>query len=178
MKQILTLIFVIQFVTNIYSQSVSINTDGSAAHASAMLDIKSTNKGILIPRMTQAQRVAIVSPGNGLMVYQTDGTIGFYYYQAGWKTFGADNLGNHIATQNLQLNNYKISNNNDATVGLNLSNRGDLSLTGKAVSIYPQYTSPSEKFRVTSDGSFLAFGKPFASPFPISGSGMRCMWYS
>lgn len=178
MKHLFSLILVFQFITNVNSQSVSINTDGSAAHASAILDVKSTNKGFLVPRMTLAQRTAIASPAEGLLVYQTDGTTGFYYYQAGWKTFGADNLGNHIASQNLQLNNFKISNNNDATVGLGISNIGALSLTGKAVSIYPEYTSPSEKFRVTSDGSFLAFGKYLASPFPISGPGMRFMWYS
>lgn len=178
MKHILTLIFVIQLVTNSYSQSVSINTDGSTAHSSAILDIKSTNKGILIPRMTQAQRIAIASPGNGLMVYQTDGTIGFYYYQAGWKTFGADNLGNHTAIQNLQLNNFKIINNNDATVGLGISNIGALSLTGKAVDPIAANTLPKETFRITSDGSILGFGKYFVGPFPASGPGMRFMWYS
>lgn len=46
--------------------------------ASAKLDITSTNKGFLVPRMTSAQRSAITSPANGLMVYQTDGVIGFY----------------------------------------------------------------------------------------------------
>ena len=49
-------------------------------HASAKLDITSTNKGFLPPRMTSAQRTSIPSPAAGLMVYQTDGTIGLYYY--------------------------------------------------------------------------------------------------
>jgi hypothetical protein len=47
-------------------------------HASAKLDVTSTDKGILIPRMTASQKSAISSPANGLMVYQTDGTSGFY----------------------------------------------------------------------------------------------------
>ncbi len=64
---------------NVQAQ-VGINTDGSQPDASAMLDIKSTDKGILIPRMTQAQRDAIASPANGLMIYQTDGIKGFYYF--------------------------------------------------------------------------------------------------
>lgn len=46
--------------------------------ASAKLEIASTDKGFLLPRMTSAQRSAIVSPANGLSVYQTDGVIGFY----------------------------------------------------------------------------------------------------
>jgi hypothetical protein len=49
-------------------------------HASAKLDISSTDKGFLPPRMTSSQRAAIPSPAAGLMVYQTDGTSGLYYY--------------------------------------------------------------------------------------------------
>lgn len=46
---------------------------------SAMLDVTSTTKGLLTPRMTAAERGAITSPATGLIVYQTDGTSGFYY---------------------------------------------------------------------------------------------------
>jgi len=59
---------------------VGINTDNSTPDASAMLDVKSTEKGLLIPRMDSAQRVAIATPATGLLVYQTDGTDGFYFY--------------------------------------------------------------------------------------------------
>jgi len=48
-------------------------------NASAALDISSTAGGLLVPRMTTAQRTAIASPATGLMVFQTDGTAGFYY---------------------------------------------------------------------------------------------------
>lgn len=49
-------------------------------NASAKLEIASTDKGLLIPRMTKAQREAITLPAaaNGLMVYQTDDVTGFY----------------------------------------------------------------------------------------------------
>jgi len=59
---------------------VGINTDNSAPDGSAMLDIKSTDKGLLIPRMNAAQRLAIAAPTTGLLVYQTDGNDGFYFY--------------------------------------------------------------------------------------------------
>jgi hypothetical protein len=61
------------------AQNVGINTDGSAADNSAILDVKSTAQGLLVPRMTAAQRTAIGTPATGLIVYQTDGTTGFYY---------------------------------------------------------------------------------------------------
>lgn len=72
------------------AQNVSINEDGGLPHPSAMLDIRSETKGLLIPRMMEAQRLAIGSPATGLMVYQTNGDAGFYYFNgAGWSKIGA-----------------------------------------------------------------------------------------
>jgi hypothetical protein len=48
--------------------------------SSSLLEIRSTSKGVLIPRMTLAQRTAIASPATGLLIFQTNGTPGFYYY--------------------------------------------------------------------------------------------------
>jgi hypothetical protein len=58
---------------------VAITTDASLPDPSAMLDIKSTTRGLLVPRMTQAQRNAIANPAHSLMIYQTDNTPGYYY---------------------------------------------------------------------------------------------------
>ena len=55
--------------------------------ASSILTMNSTTKGFLPPRMTAAQRTAISSPAEGLIVYQTDGTVGLYIYSGGsWKS--------------------------------------------------------------------------------------------
>ncbi len=62
-----------------YAQSVSINNDGASPDATAILDVQSSAKGVLFPRMIQAERLAIISPAKGLLVYQTDGTEGYYY---------------------------------------------------------------------------------------------------
>ncbi len=59
---------------------IAVNTTGNPADASAMLDVQSTDKGILIPRMTQNERDDISSPATGLTVFQTDGKAGYYYY--------------------------------------------------------------------------------------------------
>jgi uncharacterized protein (TIGR02145 family) len=53
------------------AQSVGINADGSAANASAMLDVGSTTKGFLPPRMTTTERDLIASPATGLVLFNT-----------------------------------------------------------------------------------------------------------
>jgi len=58
---------------------VNIDANGSSPHQSAMLDVKSTSKGVLIPRMTTSQRNAISSPAIGLLVFDTN-TKGFWFY--------------------------------------------------------------------------------------------------
>ena len=62
-----------------FSQGTSINTTGAGPAASAGLDVDFTNKGLLVPRMTQAQRNAISLPAASLLIYQTDNTPGYYY---------------------------------------------------------------------------------------------------
>lgn len=64
---------------------VAINTSYGFANASAILDVSSTTKGFLPPRMTNVQRAAITSPAIGLMVYCTDAVEGLYIYKStGW----------------------------------------------------------------------------------------------
>ena len=77
MKQFFTLLAAVLLTATTYAQ-VGVGT--TTPDASSALDITSTTKGLLIPRMTETQRDAISSPANGLMIYQTDGTVGFYYY--------------------------------------------------------------------------------------------------
>lgn len=54
------------------SAQVAINTDDSQPDQSAMLDVKSTLKGILVPRLTTAERDAISNPANGLLIFCTN----------------------------------------------------------------------------------------------------------
>ena len=57
---------------NCFSQSIAINTDDSPPDPSSILDIKSNNSGLLIPRLSTAQRTTIPNPALGLNVYDTD----------------------------------------------------------------------------------------------------------
>ena len=84
----LLLLFAICTVGLLQAQNVGINT--TTPDASAALDVTSTTQGVLVPRMTQAQRTLIATPAMGLLVYQTDGTAGFYFYNgASWTLLGA-----------------------------------------------------------------------------------------
>jgi hypothetical protein len=91
-KLLFTLVFAIGtlFTSNSASaQGQSINTTGAIAAPSAILDVTSTTQGVLVPRMTTAQRNAISSPATGLLIFQTDGTAGFYYYTgSAWSAVG------------------------------------------------------------------------------------------
>ena len=70
-------------VLPVFSQ-IGINTTGNNPHPSAMLDVSSTQHGILIPRMTSAERDAIKTPANGLIIYNTtDNTLNIYTIN-GW----------------------------------------------------------------------------------------------
>ena len=64
--------------------SLAINADGNAPAASALLDVQSTEKGILIPRMTTVQRDAIVAPSQGLLIYDTTLDLFAYYTNTSW----------------------------------------------------------------------------------------------
>ncbi|HYK47519.1 MAG TPA: tail fiber domain-containing protein [Parafilimonas sp.] len=74
------------FSKHLESQTNSFPSSGSAGigtttpNASSALEIKSTTQGLLLSRMTKAQRDAIITPATGLMIYQTNSTPGFYYY--------------------------------------------------------------------------------------------------
>ena len=99
----------------ICAQNVGIRVDGSTPDNSAMLDIKSTSGGLLIPRMTKSQRDSISSPATSLIIYQTDNTPGFYY------NAGTPSSPNWV----------RSSNSNDPTVFTTVR-RNDTTMTWKA----------------------------------------------
>lgn len=79
--RLLFLLTLLSLSIPILKAQVSITTTGTPPDPSSMLDIKNSNKGLLIPRMSMAQRNGISLPANSLLIYQTDNNPGFYYNQ-------------------------------------------------------------------------------------------------
>ncbi|MCX6252001.1 MAG: hypothetical protein NTX61_14775 [Bacteroidetes bacterium] len=72
MKKVFFLIAIVLLNSSLLFSQVAVNTDGNLPNNSAMLDVKSTNKGFLMPRMTGAGLNAISNPADGLVIYCTD----------------------------------------------------------------------------------------------------------
>ena len=106
MKQIFTFLAAVLLTATTYAQ-VGIGT--TTPDASSALDITSITKGLLIPRMTETQRDEISSPATGLMIYQTDVTVGFYYYNgSSWAEVAATSKTYSVNTFYAELGGYVI----------------------------------------------------------------------
>jgi hypothetical protein len=68
---------------------VGINTTGASANSSAILDVTSNTKGMLIPRLTTTERTAITSPATGLLVYDISLSLFYYYNGTVWTAISA-----------------------------------------------------------------------------------------
>jgi hypothetical protein len=116
MKQLFTFLAAVLLTATTYAQ-VGVGT--TTPDTSSALDITSTTKGLLIPRMTETQRDAISSPATGLMIYLTDGTVGFYYYNgSSWVEVAATSKTYSVNTFYAELGGYVIEVNSDGTPGL------------------------------------------------------------
>ena len=84
MKKIYAVLFFLMAAvlpSGLYSQNSNVGVGTTTPDASSILDVTSTSKGVLVPRLTTAQRNAIANPAASLLVYDTD--LGcFYYYNA------------------------------------------------------------------------------------------------
>jgi hypothetical protein len=78
-----TLFLVVMLMTGMVQAQVGINEDNSQPDASALLDVKSSTKGMLVPRMTTTQRNLISNPATGLLVFDTT-TGSFWFYNGSW----------------------------------------------------------------------------------------------
>jgi hypothetical protein len=84
MSKFIFLLVIIILKSSIIFSQVAINTDGSLPAPSAMLDVKATDRGLLIPRISTEQRDRIPSPATGLMIYNTSTNQINYYNGNYW----------------------------------------------------------------------------------------------
>jgi hypothetical protein len=126
-KQIYLSVLILCFVTvAVYAQNTfpangSVGIGTTAPHTSALLEVASTTKGMLAPRMTQAQRNAILSPATGLLIYQTNANPGFYYYTGiGWSTLKSNSV--RGLNSNLFIGNAAGASNTTGTGNIALGN--------------------------------------------------------
>ena len=154
MKNFTIFLLTLIIISSLNTQAqVSINNDSSDPDASAMLDVKSSSMGLLIPRMTNAQMAAISSPANGLLVYSTDDDK-LYLYNVIGNAFKEVQLGTGIvplpasytigsggACINTTVNgNYYAANvlgaSNTVTMDATVSTTGDWSITTNSFNGY------------------------------------------
>ena len=125
--------------TNKFPSSGAAGIGTTTPSSSSLLEIKSTNKGLLIPRMTQTQRNAITSPATGLLIYQTNATPGFYYYDGtAWKAVSSSTSSTEYWKKNGNKIYYNAGNvgigTSTPTAGLNIINDGGIIAKGDTLS--------------------------------------------
>lgn len=134
-------LFVLLSSGKAFSQG-NVGINNPTPHAKSLLDLTSSDKGLLTPRLTAAQRTAMFpapdATAKGMLVYQTDGTQGYYYYDgaawqmlqaggAGWGLLG--NAGTNVATNFLgTTDNTSVGFRTNNVERMRLSYTGNLSL--------------------------------------------------
>lgn len=131
---------------------VAVSTDGSSADASAMLEVKSTDKGMLIPRMTSTQRENISNPANGLLVFVTSDNSFYYYNGSSWEKLVSNSEASTDGDWTISGNNIYSSVSGNVGIGTDL---------------------PDSKLHIN-DGCILVGGTNGGTP--VSGTGTRFMW--
>ena len=106
-------ILILSISANTFAQ-IGIGTKNPAASAALEVTSSTNNKGILIPRITAAQKDAISNPAEGLMIYQTSAPSGFYFYSGtGWKLMvtqtNIDSKVDKVTGKELSTNDYTLA---------------------------------------------------------------------
>jgi hypothetical protein len=107
MKHIMSCFAVSFLLINVYAQNIGIGT--TTPNASALLDISSSSKGLLIPRMSAAQMNAIASPAPGLVIYNTTDSSYYTRRSINWQkiSYGDDNIWKNVSNS-IHAQNYSV----------------------------------------------------------------------
>ena len=159
------------------SAQVAINTTGNAPDSSAVLDLQSTTRGMLIPRMDSFQRESITTPATGLMVYDTDSNSFWFWNGSEWSevgtsrewsltgNIGTDTTNNFIGTTDdmpldFKVNNQRVMRYQSATDSPNLIGgySGNSITSEKKGAIIAGGGSAAEQNIITNDFSVISGG--------------------
>jgi hypothetical protein len=118
-------ILLLFFASQTFAQ-VAINEDATDPDNSAMLDIKSTHMGLLIPRMNFSQMYNIERPATGLLIFNTSANIFYYYDGEKWR-----NLANKLENDSVKSLNVNETLNIKASETPKKPKTGDLYMDNK-----------------------------------------------
>ena len=124
--RVLLFAFSICLFTFFANAQIAVSTDGSVPHASAMLEVKTTNRGFLLPRLTAAQKNAVASPATGLMIYETTSNAIWVYNGSAWTQMGSGG-----GSSEWLLNGTHLYSGNAGNVGIGLNTNINEKLTVK-----------------------------------------------
>ncbi len=163
LKKITKVLLLLVFNSVLHAQ-VGIGT--TAPDSSAILDLESSNSGLLVPRLTQTEKQLISNPATGLLVYQTDNAFGFWYYNGNaWVPF--------TSSTDYTFDNGLTASNNNAQLGgdlvkhttLDLDNY-NLRIKSSSLSSYPGNFKIDGKdrsiFSTSINQNYAHFGNDFA----------------
>ncbi|NVK86358.1 MAG: hypothetical protein HWE21_18665, partial [Cytophagia bacterium] len=162
MKQkrvIILLCFFFSTISSLLGQSIGIGKVDFTPDSAAILELKSDNQGLLIPRLTINQKESIQNPPIGLLIFQVEEPIGFHFFtSSGWSYLVDNNVSQSVNFQQLNF---------DSNSGiLSLENGGsiDLSqyLSGRKILNGP--TPPSASTGSNGDFYFNTKDKEFYGP--------------
>jgi len=195
MKKI-TLCFILLFSAFTLSAQVGINSTGATPNDAAMLDVASTSKGMLVPRMTAAQKAAL-NPlpvaAQGLLIYQTDGDEGFYYntsstttpnwlYLKGGTGGGWDILGNagttngthFIGTTDAQDLDFRI---NDV-IHVRITQKGQIETLNTGYSVFIGEGAGANDYLCNNRNTFVGYqaGNADTAGFNNTANGFRALY--
>lgn len=157
------LIFIINcclliILAKVLTAQVSINTDGSSPDSSSILEVKSINKGLLIPRMTSSQIRDIVNPTNGLMVFSTTDKKCYIYladiqqwkeipyghstkYKPAIYTIGNGNICSNTTVSGNYISGNGLGTSNSVMINVNVQVPGSYSMSTDTINGYFLYAT-------------------------------------